>query len=272
MVWFPAPAQLIPSSTEYPFSYWSTCQGSIQNHHWRGTSPSRLTEVSSRGWGLIPFSQWPCQCPHPRLRIPAAWLPCPLTPSCWPHYPSTTAARWQCARLGGGWNLSTCLTAHWGTGTGTGWWSLSLSPAMTLAHRHPSRSGLLSLRLSLVLRGRQLPAQVGHWVQSPCLWLELELQQLPCLPDEPGPHQWLQQPWWRSGGLWLPAGLEGLQGRPGGTAICSACCFVSSLFPFRALNQVEQGSVGVGQTPGHCGDLCLSRVPSVATHFLQIFY
>jgi len=52
----------------------------------------------------------------------------------------------------------------------------------------------------------------------------------------------------------------------------SACHFVSPPFPFRALNQVEQGSVGVGQTPGHCGDLCLSGVPRVAAHFLQIFY
>jgi len=43
-------------------------------------------------------------------------------------------------------------------------------------------------------------------------------------------------------------------------------------FPFRALNQVEQGSVGVGQTPARCSDLCLSGVPRVAAHFLQIFY
>jgi len=45
-----------------------------------------------------------------------------------------------------------------------------------------------------------------------------------------------------------------------------------SPFPFRALNQVEQGSVGMGQTPARCGDLCLSGVLSVAAHFLQIFY
>jgi len=43
-------------------------------------------------------------------------------------------------------------------------------------------------------------------------------------------------------------------------------------FPFKTLNHVEQVSVGVGQTPAHCGDLCLSGVPSVAAQFLQIFY
>jgi len=146
----PASAQLIPSSTEYPFPYLSTCQDRIQNRHWRGTSPSLLTEVSSRGWGLVPFSLWPCQCPHPWPGIPAAWLPCPLIPSYWPSYPSSTASRWQCACLGGGWNISACLAAH--SGTRTGWWSLSLSPAMTLAHCHPSWSDLLSLRLSLLLQ------------------------------------------------------------------------------------------------------------------------
>jgi len=43
-------------------------------------------------------------------------------------------------------------------------------------------------------------------------------------------------------------------------------------FPLRALNQVEQGSVGVGQTPARCGDLCLPGVPRVVAHFLRIFY
>jgi len=43
----------------------------------------------------------------------------------------------------------------------------------------------------------------------------------------------------------------------GGSASCHACCFLSPPFPFRALNQAEQGSsLGVGQTPARCGDLC----------------
>jgi len=68
-----------------------------------------------------------------------------------------------------------------------------------------------------------------------------------------------------AGGAAGPAG--------GGSASRSACRFASLPFPFRALNSVEQGSsVGVGQTPAHCGDLCLSGVPRVAAHFLQIFY
>ena len=44
---------------------------------------------------------------------------------------------------------------------------------MTLASPCPAWSDLISLRLSLVLRGQLLPAQVGFWVQ-------LELQHLPC--------------------------------------------------------------------------------------------
>ena len=85
---------------------------------------------------------------------------------------------------------------------------------MTLANRHPSWSDLLSLRLSLVLRGRLLAAQVGHWAQSLCLWLELGLEQLLCPLGKSRQtlQLWLQQPWCQSGGLGLPAGLEGLQG------------------------------------------------------------
>jgi len=45
---------------------------------------------------------------------------------------------------------------------------------------------LLSLRLSLVLQGPLLPAQVGYWAQPRCLLLELELQQLPCPPGKLG--------------------------------------------------------------------------------------
>jgi len=64
----------------------------------------------------------------------------------------------------------------------------------------------------------------------------------------------------------------GAAGPAGGAAPVPAASFPSP-FPFRGLNQVEQGSsVGVGQTPAHCGDLCLSGVPRVAEHFLQIFY
>jgi len=65
-------------------------------------------------------------------------------------------------------------------------------------------------------------------------------------------------------------GAAGLAG--GGSASRSACRFVSPPFPFKALNQVEHGSVGVGQTPAGCCDLCLSGVPRLAAHFLQIFW
>jgi len=66
---------------------------------------------------------------------------------------------------------------------------------MTLAHRHPSRSDLLSLRLSLVLQGRLLLAQVGHWAQQRCLLLKLGLEQLLCPPGKP--RQTLQLWQWR---------------------------------------------------------------------------
>jgi len=67
-----------------------------------------------------------------------------------------------------------------------------------------------------------------------------------------------------AGGAAEPAG--------GAAPVTAPAASLASHFPFRALNQVEQGSVGVGQTPAHCGDLCLSGVPRVAAHFLQIFY
>ena len=78
---------------------------------------------------------------------------------------------------------------------------LSLSPAMTLAHRHPSQSDLLSLRLSLVLQGRLLLAQIGHWAQPRCLLLELGLEQLLCLPGKPRQTLQLWQRRCQSGGL-----------------------------------------------------------------------
>jgi len=62
---------------------------------------------------------------------------------------------------------------------------------------------------------------------------------------------------------------------PAGGAVSDAvpAASFSSPFPFRALNSVEQrSSVGMGQTPARCGDLCLSGVPRVAAHFLQIFF
>jgi len=78
-----------------------------------------------------------------------------------------------------------------------------LSPAMTPAHRHPFWSDLLSLRLSLVLQGRLLPAQVGHWAQLRCLQLELGLEQLLCLLGKPRQtlQLWQRQLWCQSGGL-----------------------------------------------------------------------
>ena len=147
----PASTQLIPSGNGYPSPYLSACLDHIQHPHWRGTSPSHLTEVASRGWGFVPFFWLPCQWPLPCLRIPAAWLPCPLIPSYWPCYPSTREPRRQCAHLGGSWNLSTCLAAH--SGTGIRWWSLALpaSPALVvaLAHWHPSLGDLISLHISI---------------------------------------------------------------------------------------------------------------------------
>jgi len=69
----------------------------------------------------------------------------------------------------------------------------------------------------------------------------------------------------------VPAGLEGLQGGLGEQRQCLLLRF--PILPVKALNSVEHGSsVGVCQTPAHSGDLCLSGVPRVAAHFLQIFY
>ena len=67
----------------------------------------------------------------------------------------------------------------------------------------------------------------------------------------------------------------GAAGPAGGAAPVAvpAASFLPPAFPFRALNSVEQGSsVGVGQTPAQCCDLCLSGVPRFAAHFLQVFY
>jgi len=145
---------------------------------------------------------------------------------------------------------------------------------MTLAYWYPSQSDLISLCLSLVLQGRLLPAQVGHWAQPRCLLLEVELELLPCLPRKPprpcgygsssGGASWE--------GCDCLLGSRGCRAGWGGSTSRSACHFVSPPFPFRALNHVEQVLVGVGQTPAHCCDLCLSGVPRVAEHFLQIFY
>jgi len=93
----PAPAWLIPSDTGYLSRYWSTYLDNRQHPQWRDTFPSGLTEVASRGWGLVPFFQLSCQCPLPWPGITAAWLPCPLIPSYLPCYPNTGAAKWQCA-------------------------------------------------------------------------------------------------------------------------------------------------------------------------------
>jgi len=134
---------------------------------------------------------------------------------------------------------------------------------MTLAHCHPSWSDLRSLRLSIVLQGRLLLAQVGHWAQARCLLPELRLEPLPCQLGKPGPprRSWQRQQWCQCRAGW------------GGSASHSACRFASTPFPFRTLNSVEQGSsVDVGQTPALCGDLCLSGVPRVSAQFLQIFY
>jgi len=57
----------------------------------------------------------------------------------------------------------------------------------------------------------------------------------------------------------------------GGSPSRSACRFVSPPFPLKALDNVEHGSVGVGQTPASCGDLCLSVIPRVAAHFCRYF-
>jgi len=48
-------------------------------------------------------------------------------------------------------------------------------------------------------------------------------------------------------------------GPAGGAApVTVPATFISPPFPFRALNSVEQGSsVGMGQTPARCCDLCL---------------
>ena len=80
----------------------------------------------------------------------------------------------------------------------------------------PERSALFASFFSFT--GVTVLAQVGHWAQPRCLLLELGLEQLLCPLGKPRQtlQLWLQQPWCRSGGLGLPAGLEGLQGRLGG--------------------------------------------------------
>jgi len=74
------------------------------------------------------------------------------------------------------------------------------------------------------------------------------------------------------GGCDCLLGWRGCRAGWGLSASHSGCHFVSPPFPFKALNSIEQGSVGVGQTPAYCSDLCLSGVPRVAAHFLQILY
>jgi len=49
----PAPAQTLPSATGYLPPWWSTWLDNLQHPHWRGTFPSWLTEVISRGWRLV---------------------------------------------------------------------------------------------------------------------------------------------------------------------------------------------------------------------------
>jgi len=65
---------------------------------------------------------------------------------------------------------------------------------------------------------------------------------------------------------------ERLQSQLGVGGSCGACHSGFPPFWFRALNGVEQGSVGVGQTPVCCTDLCLSGIPGVAAHCFQISY
>jgi len=74
------------------------------------------------------------------------------------------------------------------------------------------------------------------------------------------------------GGCDCLLGWRGYRAGWGGSTSCSACHFVSPPFPSKAMNSVEHGLVGVGQTPAHSSYLCLSGVPRVAAHFLQIFY
>ena len=59
----PAPTWLIPSGTGYLSPWWSTFFDNLQYPHWKDTFLSWLTEVASKGWGLVPVFQSSCQCP-----------------------------------------------------------------------------------------------------------------------------------------------------------------------------------------------------------------
>ena len=203
---------------------WSACLDNMQHLHQRDTFHLCVTEVTSRGWGLVSFSQLPCQCPLPWPGIPAVWLPCPLIPSCWPCCPSTGAASWQCGCLCAGWNLSTCLAAH----SRTGWWSLALLPSalvMVWVHRHPLLGELISLCISLY---RELTDTSVGWFSG-----------LTAVPVA---------------GVWAAAvpAVRAVAALGAGAAVEPVALFLLSCcppFPFRALNSVEQGSLGMGQTP-----------------------
>lgn len=63
------PAWLFPSGTVYLSPWWSTCLGVI-HLPWMDIFPSHLTEVASRGWGLVPYFQSLC----PLLEKDLSWL------------------------------------------------------------------------------------------------------------------------------------------------------------------------------------------------------
>jgi len=103
---------------------------------------------------------------------------------------------------------------------------------------------MISLCLSLVLQGRVLLAQFGHWAQPRCLLLELGLEQLPCPLEKLGLRQWLQQQqrWCQLEGCDCLLGWRCCRAGWGVSVSRSACRFVSLPFPLRALNSVEQGT------------------------------
>jgi len=178
-----------------------------------------------------------CQCRLSCQGIPAAWLPCPLIPSCWPRYPSTTAARWQCPCLGGGWNLSAYLAAR--SGMGTGWWFLALPPSsalmMDLAHWHSLWGELIGTDTGMVW--------FSVSVMMPAAWAGAAAAVVAV------PQHWFgEQRHPRCLLEWVQSRLRG-QGKPRHLSL------LFPPFPLAALNTVEQGgSVGVGQTPERCCD------------------
>jgi len=134
---------------------------------------------------------------------------------------------------------------------------------MALTHCHPSQGKLISLRIYVSVEGRLIPAGVGSLAQQRCLLPGMEHP--PCLPQGLGQPRGFWQRQSQCQLEWLQSCLGG-RGKPR----CLSLSF--SPFPFRAVSSVEQGLVGVVQTPAHCNNLCLPGIPRVATHFFQIFY